>query len=442
VPVSASLMNLRNPKQDNSVRRGRSGWYQYYAGFSANFVLDALSAAEAEPGVNLVLDPWNGGGTTTEVAAQQGFDAYGFDLNPVMIIVAKARTLRPDIRMSLVSLWEDILLRAETVDVTFKNEPLLTWLGEDTAASIRRMEIAIQTVLIDAKSYQPLGTALSLSHVSSLAAFFYVALFKMLRTAVKSFRSSNPTWIKSAVTLDERINIPRITLKKMARDLVKNMCQDLALETSQAARDTSPRTNINIEVASSCSLPMRKGSVDVVVTSPPYCTRIDYVVKTGPELALLGVGGSSVLRCLREGMIGTPTISDELPSRSPAWGKACSKLLNRVSRHSSRASKSYYLKTLIQYFDGMCKSLGEIDRVLARKGEAFFVIQDSYYKEIHMDLAKILTEMAANVGWRCDSRLDFESTRTMVGVNRGARLYNNPPKPALETVLHFAKLAT
>jgi hypothetical protein len=100
------------------------------------------------------------------------------------------------------------------------------------------------------------------------------------------------------------------------------------------------------------------------------------------------------------------------------------------------------LKTLIQYFDGMCKSLGEIDRVLARKGEAFFVIQDSYYKEIHMDLAKILTEMAANVGWRCDSRLDFESTRTMVGVNRGARLYNNPPKPALETVLHFAKLAT
>ena len=316
-------MNLRNPKQDNSVRRGRSGWYQYYAGFSANFVLDALSAAEAEPGVNLVLDPWNGGGTTTEVAAQQGFDAYGFDLNPVMIIVAKARTLRPDIRMSLVSLWEDILLRAETVDVTFKNEPLLTWLGEDTAASIRRMEIAIQTVLIDAKSYQPLGTALSLSHVSSLAAFFYVALFKMLRTAVKSFRSSNPTWIKSAVTLDERINIPRITLKKMARDLVKNMCQDLALETSQAARDTSPRTNINIEVASSCSLPMRKGSVDVVVTSPPYCTRIDYVVKTGPELALLGVGGSSVLRCLREGMIGTPTISDELPSRSPAWGKAC-----------------------------------------------------------------------------------------------------------------------
>jgi hypothetical protein len=141
-------------------------------------------------------------------------------------------------------------------------------------------------------------------------------------------------------------------------------------------------------------------------------------------------------------MIGTPTIADQLPARSLKWGKACSNLLNRVSRHSSRASKSYYLKTLIQYFDGMCKSLEEIDRVLAKEGEGFFVIQDSYYKEVHVDLARILTEMAANMSWRCDSRLDFESNRTMVGVNRGARVYNNPPKPALETVLHFTKSAT
>lgn len=432
-------MNLRSPKQDNAARRGRSGWYQYYAGFSPNFVQDALAAANAKPGVSTVLDPWNGGGTTTEMAAQQGFDTYGFDLNPVMVIVAKARTLQPDIRLSLESLLEDILLRADTVDVPFDNEPLLTWFGEDTAGSIRRIEMAIQTVLIDAKSYQRPGMALSLSYVSPLAAFFYVVLFKMLKVSLKSFRTSNPTWIKNAVTVDERIDIPRTELKKMVRSSVKFMCQDLARETTKLPRENVPQAKI--EIASSLALPISNRSVDVVVTSPPYCTRIDYVIKTGPELALLGITGMTALRQLREGMIGTPTIADEIPPRSTKWGTTCSKLLNRVSRHSSRASKSYYLKTLIQYFDGIYKSLAEIDRVLAKKAEGFFVIQDSYYKEIRVDLAEIFTEMAGNIGWRCDSRLDFESPRTMVGVNRGARVYNNPPKPALETVLHFAKSA-
>ncbi|WP_410712175.1 DNA methyltransferase [Bradyrhizobium sp. BEA-2-5] len=39
----------------------------------------------------VVLDPWNGSGTTTSVANGAGLTAVGIDINPAMAVVAKAR---------------------------------------------------------------------------------------------------------------------------------------------------------------------------------------------------------------------------------------------------------------------------------------------------------------------------------------------------------------
>src|SRR5690625_7356069 len=42
---------------------------------------------------SIILDPWNGSGTTTEISSGLGYDSVGFDLNPVMLIVARARNV-------------------------------------------------------------------------------------------------------------------------------------------------------------------------------------------------------------------------------------------------------------------------------------------------------------------------------------------------------------
>lgn len=434
---TSPLVMLHNPKRDKESRVGRSGWYEYYAGFSSSFVRDAVNLSSGEPGLTRILDPWNGSGTTTEVATRNGFDAVGFDLNPAMVIAAKARVLQPDVHTSLTSLLDEILLRGSTIEQDIESDPLTAWLTDRTARSIRRIEFAIHAILIDAKRYVALGTLPSLQSVSPLAAFFYVALFRLLKKILKPFRSSNPTWIKNADTTGERVHVPRRELASMLRVHVARMAKDLAVENQWLFRDRLPQ--VELDIASSLSLPLNDQSIQLVITSPPYCTRIDYIVKTGPELALLGVGAPMMLRRLRELMIGTPTIAAAQPSPTKDWGTTCLELLDRVSRHKSRASKSYYLKTQVQYFDGLYESLKEINRTLARSGECVFVVQDSHYKEIHMDLAQILKEMGLGLGWNCEFRSDFVSRKTMVGVNRGARTYNNPPKLAVESVLRFTK---
>jgi len=79
---------LSSPKQTTAERH--SSLFPYYAGFSEAFVRDALDALQATAD-QIVLDPWNGSGTTTAVAKQGGLTSIGIDINPALAVVARAR---------------------------------------------------------------------------------------------------------------------------------------------------------------------------------------------------------------------------------------------------------------------------------------------------------------------------------------------------------------
>src|SRR5690242_3922904 len=63
--------------------------YEYYAAFSHQFALQALRRFKRK--TDLVLDPWNGRGTTTTIAASENIPSIGFDLNPAMVCIANGR---------------------------------------------------------------------------------------------------------------------------------------------------------------------------------------------------------------------------------------------------------------------------------------------------------------------------------------------------------------
>jgi hypothetical protein len=424
---------VRNPKRGKESRTGRASWYEYYAGFSTHFVQDALHYAELESQAR-ILDPWNGSGTTTEIASSCGFEALGFDLNPAMVIVAKARLLDPTVRASLSSLLEDLLTKAARTDHDQAEDPLAMWFAPGSAAALRRFERAIQTLLIDPRDHRTLFDHPTLRHVSSLAAFFYVAAFRVLRELLTPFRSANPTWIKQPASAADRITLREVRLHGLLRGQVATMATDLTTPIPNAIQLCAGL----IDRAGSASLPIDDSSVDAVISSPPYCTRIDYVKKTSPELAFLGANPVALKR-LRYQMIGTPTIHKETPQQEPAWGKACLDAVDAVFNHKSYASKSYYWKTYVQYFSGLHQSLREIDRTLKHPGQCILVVQDSYYKDVRIDLATIIGEMAKGLGWAMTARADFPTAKTIVGLNTHA-IENGNPKHATETVLGFRKV--
>ncbi len=318
----------------------------------------------------------------------------------------------------------------------FPNEdPLNAWLKSESAICFRNLERAVHHLQVN-NDYCPIYAQNSLERLSSLASFFYLALFKTLRSFLTMYVSSNPTWIKISSAKDNYINPSLDEIYIELQNQVREMVSINVLNRTGTVRNNS--AIIKIERASSDSIPLQNSSIDLVISSPPYCTRIDYAIATSPELALLGCSMNKDIKILRDSMIGTPTIIDRKLEVRSDWGPTCKSLLTAVEGHNSKASKSYYHRYHIQYFDAIYRSLLEINRTLITSGKCVIVVQDSYNKDIHNDLPQIFCEMAESLGWVTIDRLDFDIKRTMASRNHRARKYRSNSS-ATESVLIFNK---
>lgn len=76
-----------------SMSLPRHRWFPYKEGFSPSFVAGFLNKHVSRAS-GIVLDPFSGVGTTPIVAAQNKYQAVGFDVNPLAVFVAKAKSLQ------------------------------------------------------------------------------------------------------------------------------------------------------------------------------------------------------------------------------------------------------------------------------------------------------------------------------------------------------------
>lgn len=175
-------MVLQSPKRVAASQRNSVDWYDYYAGYAPQYVRDVLTGLNLPSGA-IIMDPWNGSGTTTHVAGEMGLSSIGYDANPAMVVVAKGRLLDTGVENSLQSLSKDILKKAHRsrwMRDTGTNEPLACWLSPDSARYFRAIERAIQTLLVN--ECQDLhDQPIDVSRLSTLACFYYTALFQYLR---------------------------------------------------------------------------------------------------------------------------------------------------------------------------------------------------------------------------------------------------------------------
>ena len=416
-------MTLTNPKLRDNIY-GKADWYPYYAGYAQGFVSDVLDLLKIEPG-QTILDPWNGSGTTTQVAMHKGIQAYGYDINPVMVTVANAKALSNITYDALIDLANNILEESSPSKMRIKTvgDPLNYWFQDDSIYYIRKLDF----YLVKHTTRPPYSV-----NGSTLRDFFHVILFRTVKSLLPSFRSTNPTWIKKATSPEERIHITRKKIYKIF--LQETMLMAAYFKNQNQFQQVAPI----IAFGDSRKLNLATASVDHVITSPPYCTRIDYVIATLPELALLKLDHID-FNDLRSKMLGTNKIQKTKDvGYSPAWGGVCKDFLKSVAAHGSKASKEYYLKVFLQYFHSFYNSMIELHRVLKQNGTCTLVVQSSYYKDVYLDLPSIIEEMSLLFCWKLEERCDFNSKATLSNLNKGSRLYRGT-SAVQETVLSFKK---
>ena len=157
--------NVAYPK-----RRPNSPGYWYYAGYSRAFVRDILAEW---PRHQAILDPWNGSGATTTVAAELGLRCTGIDLNPAMVVIARAALLSQN-DVATIRRQADLLNHApRKVTAVREEDPLLEWLGRRSVARLR----ALQDFLVGSSSLQ----APEVANLDAAQSFWLMILFQSVR---------------------------------------------------------------------------------------------------------------------------------------------------------------------------------------------------------------------------------------------------------------------
>jgi SAM-dependent methyltransferase len=423
------VLSIMSPKRDRRLQNGWEGFFPYYAGYPERFALKILESAELSSDA-IVLDPWNGSGTTVFAASQLGLRGIGLDINPAMVIIARARLLPPTEADSLVPLGLKILEASRDNEEIGTADPLLTWFDLPTARIVRSIERAISSHMVGGLCLTSGGLVERMTH---FAAAFYVSLFSVCRKLASRFYSSNPTWMRLRRSDERRVRSSRASIEKYFSTQLKSM--SLALSERSTAHEMGFS---EIRLENSTNPVFLEQSIDLVLSSPPYCTRIDYTSATRIELAVIEPLISQNVQELSRSMLGSVRVPVSKIEIQSDWGVTCAALLHKIKNHSSKASSGYYYKTHLDYFEKLFKSIHEISRALKSGGRAVFVVQDSFYKEVHNDLPSIFSEMAQNKNLRPVRREDFYVARSMSSINRNAKLYNRR-SGAVESVLCFEK---
>ena len=409
------MVTLASPKQPPPEHL--KDWYPYYAGFTSAFVTDVFECYLQS--IGSVVDPWNGSGTTTAVAAGRNVTSVGIDVNPALCVVARARLTPQSIAESLAPIAADIAAVAErTTPTNRESDPLLVWLRPAATKEIRSLQRAIHVVTAADDALEVdlyMGDQSAPSRLPLITAFFYSVLFAATRDLLRPFRRSNPTWMVAPSSLHKRLRPGAETIQ--ARFLER------AHYLSSRLQVTSPDSNelAKIRTGRASALLSDDQSFDACLASPPYATRIDYVKGSIPELSVLGLSEEAIAT-LRRQTTGTPVVRgvDRVEGGLPDEARD---LVERIADHESHGSANYYAPWFCNYLTELHNTLDLVAGRVKPGGRIGIVVQDSYYKSLHIDLQNLVAASLAEAGRRLVAQHDFPVRHSMSHMNSRARAH-------------------
>lgn len=396
-----------NPKPSSADKASFGRLASLYTAFSTEFASFAVEFCIAR-GHRRIGDPFAGMGTLGEAARGNAVALSLNDLNPFAVTSCCMRT----------SSAAEIARAVDHVHALSSHSQ-----GESDEI---RFDLLIRELL-------PAGMTLQMCFdmPGNEATRHLICCLHILSTARiamhKKLKGSNPTWTKRATAkIGSDINFDE-ALETVSRLLLHYAAQ-LPVRVDGFSSNLSNRNVADLNWA--------EGSLDAIVTSPPYPNRTDYIRHYLPAAELLLGGDRDAERHLREIQIGTPLIRQdhqniELPSSVEA-------VIERVRMHDSYASQRYYAKGFRYYFEDMGRCFGQFQRWLAPNGIAMVVVQDTYYKEILVPVADLLADIADGYGLSVLGMQRFKVSNAMSRLSPHSRAAI--PKPQLsETVLLLGK---
>ncbi len=375
-----NLIALPSPKMTPSDRMGVHRWHREYAAFSEKFAQASIEAL-MERGDETIFDPFLGSGTSLVAATKFNLKFFGSELSPFSALLSRTKAAYKADNNLVFSILGNVC--HSEIDQT------------ETIASFSKCDIEYAANVVAnieemcGKSGKSLLQGLIMGDGVNWDSYRVALLSVILsaRNVSKLSQGSNPVWFKHQDT--DVVSDGKPSLSELSVVMAKEMMKDLAA----ASIDSN---DVNVICADARSLPFESEIFDILITSPPYLNRLDYVVNQLPEILLLSLVEKQDLELLKRNMIGTTKIVEK-GEPSAEWGRACNDILKEIWNHKSKASNTYYYWNYYKYFKDMYAVFGELRRLARGKAKGLLVVQNSHYKELQIPVADIFMEMGASL---------------------------------------------
>ena len=346
------------------------GYHPYPAKFIPQ-IASKLIKENSKKG-DMVVDPFGGCGTTMLEAKMLDRAFVGVDINPVAVLISKAKSnaINPN---KLEKSLNEIITKIDKFNSKsrvkkIKNERISYWFREGEK---RKLAFLLERInkISDSKS----------------RLFFKCVFSSILKNCSIWLQKSN----KPTVDKDKKIEDPFILFIRKSRRMIKNNNEFF----NELKNVKSNNLKQKVYKSDARNIPIEDGAVDLVVTSPPYVTSYEYADLH--QLTALWFDFIVELKDFRNKFIGTryKDGSRKIIQDTPVQSKLIKKL---YTKDRSLAKK------VNLYYGDMYEAFIEMHRILKKKGKACVVIGDTKLRDVDICNSKVFISQLNQIGFKIE----------------------------------------
>jgi hypothetical protein len=384
-------------------------WVPWIAGFSAGFVQEVFDAAVPSGCDEVtILDPFAGVGTTLVEGLKRGYNVIGFEINPYAALACEVKV--SCIRHKLGPLGEAISQLEDSV-----SQPAYKKMSPKSSVprkfksriqffspAVEREVLLLQDFIADQKDdFVKKVLRLTLGSV-------------MVTFSNYSYEPSLSTRSAVGKELIETADVFRIF-----RDKLREIEEDISLFRQDVKRfRRKPKAEIYVRSYLQSADVLKPGTVDVLVTSPPYLNNYHYVRNTRPQLYWLKlIDDNGGLKKLEEENFGRfwQTVRGGPPVALSFKLPELESILDTIRERNPE--KGVYggvgwANYAATYFND-CARFFEVTRhVMKSGGVVVVVIGNNIVQGVHIETDRFLAQIGEMHGFRLEGMHRVRSKRT------------------------------
>jgi len=376
------LKNAGYSNYEDTTSLPRHRWYYYKEGYSPNFVEKAIEYTGISKN-DLIIDPFNGSGTTTLTSSLLGYKSIGIEVNPFTSFLSDAKVKNVDV--SQLNNIESKLIKAVNSGA---NSPLLEFSTFSKKENLDKWLFNDEVL----KSFEG-GWQFS----NSVSGY---NLRKLIRLALISTAMQNGNTKRDGKCLRYRNNWDRNGFNK------DSFAESLLLNISNIKDDLKAAPIIiKSKILRGDCRNILKSSNEIndfklCVTSPPYLNTFDYTDIYRPEL-FLGkfIQGSQKLYDLRLETIRSHVQAKwHLPTQND-FGLLFQQTMKHINENKDNLMHKNIPLMIQAYFEDMLNILKLLKAKASKNAQVWFVVSNSAYAGLEVPVDLIIGDIASKAGW-------------------------------------------